>query len=346
MRDVVGYDLGTMFCVSAKQKDSGKAEVKTLRNMFLEIEPDQISSMEMSDTDLDYVEQYDDGEVEKIYVISEDAYRFSSIFGKDPKRPMSKGIISPSEIYAVDVMTLMAEKLIGRSKNGLCVYSIPAQPVNEEAPNVEYHQRVFTNILESLGYKAIPLNEALAIIYSECSKSSYSGISLSFGCGMVNVCVAYKGASILNFSINRGGDWIDKNVSESLNVLTTRVTNTKEKKLDLKSIKSKNKMEKRVLEALTYYYSSMIEYVLKVFYDEFVKSSDNMYIDEEIPIIISGGTSKPNGFVDMFKDIFEANYKDFPYDISGIRAASDPLNAVAKGCLVYGINKEKKKSEK
>src|SRR6056297_2615888 len=113
--DVVGVDVGTMNLLSAKQLKDNKVQVKTMRNMFLPVSPEDLSASELSNTQLDYAEAKDeDGEVE-------------NIFRQKVKRPMLSGVKSSSEIDAIDVLTLMMEKLIGRTKSGYCVYSIPAQ---------------------------------------------------------------------------------------------------------------------------------------------------------------------------------------------------------------------------
>jgi len=345
MTDIAGLDVGTMFMLSAKSV-KGKpndVELKTLRNMYLGVSPDMIESSEMASTDLDYVEsKNENGEVESIYIIGEDSFRFANIFGKAAKRPMRKGVITTEEVDAIDVLTLMVEKLVGHSDGtGRCVYSIPAQSVDIDIPPVLYHERVFGKILKSLGFESKPLNEAMAIIFSECQNTNFTGIAISFGAGLTNVACAYKGTPTLTFSISRGGDWIDESVSESLGVVQSRVTSVKEKTLDVTGPTSSNKKERRVQEALCYYYAEIINYVLKVFVNEFEESSEGLEIDEELPIIVSGGTSKPKGFVDLFKQLFSQTL-GFPYSVSEIRQAKDPLTAVALGNLVYAMWEQKK----
>ena len=40
------------------------------------------------------------------------------------------------------------------------------------------------------------------------------------------------------------------------------------------------------------------------------------------------------GFIELFRNEFEARKRNFPISISEIRAANDPLNDVAKGLLI------------
>lgn len=342
---IAGVDVGTMYLCTAVRSDGNQVEINSMRNMFLPISTDVLETNELTNTELDYVIQKDDdGDDEKIFIIGEDAFRFSQIFGTEVRRPMSKGVISTGEIDAIDVLTVMLEKLIGRTEGGFVVYSVPAQSVDLETPPVLYHERVFGRIFSTLGYQSKHINEALAIVFSECKNSSYTGITISFGAGLTNVCCAYKGQPTLTFAISRGGDWIDSNVSSSLGVVQSRVTLIKEKDLDLLNPARGKKKESRIREALAFYYDELIRYVLNVFIKKFEESSDGLNIDTEIPIVVSGGTSKAMNFVELFRKIFN-NTKNFPYDISEIRQAVDPLTAVAKGCLLYAIWDQQKKKE-
>lgn len=349
---VIGVDIGTGNLVSAA-KNKNKIDILSIRNMFLPISADIINSSEISNTKLDYVEfKDDDGDVESVFILGEDAYKFGNIFGKEVRRTMSRGVISTQEIDAIDVITLMVEKLTGtlKDKDGYCVYSIPAESIDDKMPPVLYHERVFNKIFKTLGYESKSLNEGMAVIFSECKDTNFSGIGISFGAGLVNVACSYKGTPVLTFSLTRSGDWIDKSVGDSLGIIPNRITSIKENNLDLMNPSFGNKKERRIREALSYYYSNLIEYVLRNIVEKFNENSDGLHIDEEIPIIVSGGTSKPEGFLELFQEVFD-NVRDFPYTISEIKLAKDQLNSVAIGCLEYamwdkGIKEELEKPKK
>ena len=51
-----------------------------------------------------------------------------------------------------------------------------------------------------------------------------------------------------------------------------------------------------------------------------------------LPVVIAGGTSRPKGFVDLFKKKLDEN--GFPLPVKEVRHANDPLHAVARGCLI------------
>lgn len=320
----LGVDCGTMHLVCAR---SDSEDIKITRNVFLPVEKEDVNINQLSN--ISYVESKD-GE---LYIIGSDAFEFANIFGKEVSRPMEKGLISPKEIAAIDVLSLMLQDLIGDTKDNdvYCSYSIPAAAIDEER-SVTYHENVFARILNNLGVNHTSVNEAMAIIFSECAKENFSGIGISFGAGMANISISYKGIEALKFSTARAGDWIDRQVANDLAMVPNRVTNLKEKYMKLTGeVEIKNKKTKRVLEALFYYHKALIEYTVKKIIKEFDDKVD-IEVDEPIPIVVSGGTSIPEGFVTLFKNIISA--QDLPFDVSEIRRARNPLTAVANGLLV------------
>ena len=324
-----GLDVGTMNLVSASL-DGNNVITKVIRNVFIEIDKDSVINMDLSQ--INHVEIDD-----TIYILGEDAYRFANMFNIPVNRPMSKGMISTKNIDSAEILAVMVRELIGVNQDTenkvRCVYSIPANPIDGDM-NVIYHQNVFNRIINSLGYNATPLNEATSIILSECVQENFSGIGISFGAGMTNIAVVYKSIPIMAFSISRGGDWIDHNAATSLGMIPNRVNAVKEKDtFSLIDIPSGKKKEKMIKEALIYYYNSLINYTLK----NIVKQLEDSDADlpEELPIVISGGTSKVKGFVDLVKQQIENI--EFPFDISEIRTAKNQLTSVAQGCLVQAL---------
>jgi len=323
----IGLDVGTMNLVATR---SDTKESKIMRNVFLPVTKDEIGISDLAD--LSYIKNEDDD----LFIIGDDAFKFSNIFGQEVRRPMKRGVISSDEIDAIDILTLMIKSLIGKLKvPAYCTYSIPAESIDSNK-SITYHEKVFGRILSSLGINASPLNEAMAIIFSECQNERFSGIGISFGAGMCNVQIAYAGIETLKFSTEQSGDWIDKNVADSLNMVTNRVTNIKEKYLDLSGDfkEHKNKKIRRVIEALQYYYTAMINNTVKKILKEFDDKVD-LDIDESIPIVIAGGSSKPKGFLELFKSEFEKY--DLPFEISDIRLASNQLTAVSNGLLIKAM---------
>jgi len=319
-----GLDIGTMTLILTRSDISGAL---VTRNMFLEVDTDEVPISEFSD--LNYVKS-DDG----TYIIGDDAFKMANLFNKTVSRPMEQGMISPKEIDAVDVLALMIKNMFGdvKSKDIYCSYSIPAEAIDMDR-SVTYHSKVFTRILGAIGVNHTSCNEAMAVIYSECKKEQFSGIALSFGAGMCNICCAYKGVQAFEFATSRSGDWIDNQVANSLNMTPNRVTNIKEKYLNLEEgfYKEKNKKRRRVLEALTYYYSAMMDYTIKNLIKQF-EDNFELELDDDIPIVIAGGTSLIPGFLELFNETIKKH--ELPFDVSEIRMAKEPHTAISRGLLI------------
>ncbi len=324
----VGLDVGTMHLVASR---SDSEEVKITRNVFLTVDKDDILNQLSK---INYVE----GPEGDTYIIGSDAFDFANMFGKKVSRPMAQGLISAEELDAADVLTLMIKDLIGQTndKEVFCSYSIPAEAIDSDR-SITFHENVFARILHSIGINHKAINEGMAIIYSECAKESFSGIAISFGAGMSNIAVSYKGIEALTFSTARGGDWIDNYVAKDLNMVPNRVTNLKERYMQLDgtvNLGKNKKKNKRVLEALFYYHKALIDYTIKKIIKEFDDKVD-IEIDDEIPIVVSGGTSIPKGFVSLFSEML--NQYELPFEISEVRRAKNPLTAVSNGLLVRTI---------
>ena len=54
-------------------------------------------------------------------------------------------------------------------------------------------------------------------------------------------------------------------------------------------------------------------------------------------MVVSGGTSLAGGFMEFFEKVFEKKRKRFPIEVSEIRHAKEPLNAVSYGMLVQAM---------
>jgi hypothetical protein len=321
----IGLDCGTMHLVSAR---SDTNDVRVTRNVFLEVDKDDIPQL----ADISYIES-DEGDT---YVIGAHAFELANMLGQKVSRPMEKGLISSSEDNAVDVLTLMIKDLIGETKDKevYCSFSVPAEAIDDER-SVTYHEGVFGRILNTLGVNHTSVNEGMAIIFSECAKENFSGIGISFGAGMANCAVAYKGIEVLKFSTARAGDWIDQQVAADTGSVVNRVTNKKEKYMKLKGeVDIKNKKDKKMLEALYYYHKALIEYTIKKIIKEF-KDKVDIELDDPIPIVVSGGTSLPEGFVSLFEQTIMKS--ELPFEVSEVRRAKNPLTAVANGLLIRTI---------
>ena len=318
----VGLDVGTMNLVSAKNVE-GKIQTARVRDAFLDLEQGAKKMLKLSK--VDFIDLEDDG----VIVIGDAALEMANVFGKEVRRPLSRGLVSAGEIDALSVLGVLVKSVLGepREEGEVCFFSVPAAPVDENR-DVVYHKGVFERIVEECGYEAYAGNEAMAIVYAETAREGFSGLGISFGSGMCNIALAISGMEAMTFSVARGGDWIDAGAAKAVGSTQSRICAVKEKGFDLMDPKSREE------EALALYYKSLIEYCIDQTAKEFIRIKDRFSMPKPVPVVISGGTSLAGNFVDFFKKVFKKKQRKFPFEISEIRHASDPLNAVANGLLI------------
>jgi Ethanolamine utilization protein EutJ (predicted chaperonin) len=147
-------------------------------------------------------------------------------------------------------------------------------------------------------------------------------------------------ASVMEFSISRSGDYIDQRAAAESGLTTSQICKIKEQEMDLLNVDYSKKGHGQIYV----YYKNLIKYVVDKICVEFKKSKQGIALGEEIPIVVSGGTSKVPGFEKLFEEEFmKAVYAGrFPIRPSKVFKAKDPLTAVAKGCYLTAKNTETK----
>jgi hypothetical protein len=320
----VGLDVGTSKVVAARKKGKG-VETATQLNAFIPVPYSRFTENILGQNDISY---YREGDELIIYGTATE--RFANMFNADIRRPMADGVLNPREKEAMGVLEAIIQGLVPRAKTQgeVLAFSVPA--MDGQQSELTYHEATLRRHFESLGYKAVAINEGLAVIFAELEDENFSGIGISCGGGMCNVALAFLSIPSIMFSIPKGGDTIDTAAGAVLNEHSFRVKVLKEEGLDL-SKSPKDKFEK----ALHIYYEDLVETLAEALRRSLSKAEKLPKTDRPLPIVIAGGTAKPKGF----KDLFERTLKTraLPIEISGIRMASDPLTATARGALIAAM---------
>ena len=331
----IGLDCGTMNIVSSRKNAAEQTIFRKERDVFVEL-PSQANDaqafLNMAGAKLVSFNG-------KNYVVGEESINFASFLNSEFKRPLKDGLINPNEEdLAIQILDIIIAHVLGtpQTEGEPCTFCIPAEPIDEKR-NVAYHQKSLEYIIKRHGFTPKAINEATAIIYSELASNQLTGIGISWGSGMTNFAMTYKGFPVFSFSMARGGDWIDEQVKQATGKPAPEITMIKETELDL-TVEG----ETRVHRYLKAYYEELVDYVIRGIIKKFESTKTIPSIlniknksAEAIPIVVAGGTSMPKGFAELLRDRIEKS--QFPFKVSKIIVASEPLYTVARGLLLYGL---------
>ncbi len=326
-----GLDVGTAF-IYATEKVGDDVAFKVERDAFMEIPySDHLKTIFERDN-VRYIEK--DGQ---LYAIGNGALRFANLFQRSVRRPMERGVMSPKEKEALPIMKLIIENVLGRPRHAgeIVYFSIPATPIDADF-DVLYHQHIITSFLSGLGYTPKPIHEGLAVIYAELAEENFTGLGISFGGGMTNVCLANLSVPVVSFSIARGGDWIDQQVARVVDLPVSAVTAWKETNLDL----DKKENLSRIEQALSIYYDALLDYVMNHLKQELSESA--MHLEKPLIVVVAGGTAKPRGFLKKFQETITR--AQLPFEVESVSLAPQLLHSVSKGALIAAIADETKKN--
>ena len=223
-------------------------------------------------------------------------------------------------------------RLLGQArKPGQPLYfSVPAPAPGTADEKFTFHEATLRESLKELGYEPKSITEGLAVVYGELGDSNFTGIGVSCGGGLCNVCLAYLSVPVLSFSVSRGGDYIDSSSAEAIRDLATSVRVQKENGFRFNGF-----FENKVYHALSVYYDDLIQSLVTSMRDTFSSAKHLPKLKQPVPLVLSGGTAMPAGFKDRFEKALCA--ADFPIELSEVRMASDPLHSTAKGTLVAAL---------
>lgn len=326
----LGFDVGTYNLVCCTRDDKGNFVNKREVNAFLELPLENrfVFNM-MKNAGVPLIEREN-----VAYALGEAAvnmaYTMSSL---ELKRPMAHGCVNPKEKDAFQILSIMIHSLLDGVKqdNETLYYCVPANALNEET-DADYHAKVLEAIFKAYkseeGYKvnAMPINEALALVYAELGKKAYTGIGISFGAGMVNLCYAMYGQPVFTFAIVNSGDWIDKQAAKATGETPTFI-NKEKTKIDLS--KAPTSLIERAIQTQ---YRIMIEHTITEIKKGLSGAQKAIHTENPVDIVIAGGTSCPYGFATMFKEtLVQAN---LPIKVGEVIKPNDPLYSVARGCLI------------
>ena len=322
----VGLDVGTSKVVAARAGAKNVACASQL-NAFIPVPYSPVTERTIEQQS--EIHHFRDGG--EIVIYGSATERFANMFNAETHRTMADGLINPNEKLAWPVLEQIIKTLVPKPKaaNEVLAFSVPAAPPGREAQLI-YHEATLRKHLQSLGYRAMAINEGLGVIFSELEEQNFTGIGISCGGGMCNATLAFLSIPSIMVSVAKAGDFIDRSVGEAVGEHATRVKVIKEEGLDL-ARSPRDKLER----ALHIYYEDVVETLVDTLRAAISQADALPKTDRALPIVLSGGTAKPKGFRELFERTLRG--RKFPVEISEIRMSSDPLTSTARGAHIAAM---------
>ena len=326
-----GLDVGTSFIVLSRDSQDGNVIYKDFRDAFYIIKPTTPVATKMIEKGLAGKVFIKDNDGSFI-LLGKDAIEKAIERNDTAKRPMYRGVVSAKEKDAKRILAFILKEVVGQAAEPgeKLVFCVPAQPVDQEDDDfdVGYHEDVVKTVLAECGYDARAINEAEALCYAELENDDYTGIGISCGAGMTNVCVMLNGEPTVVFSTTKSGDWIDRMSA----VATGEPDSVVQVEKEGGNFTIGEPNENAVLAAVSAYYERLIDYTTKNLSIALTNHKSLTKFKNPLTIVIAGGTSQAQGYIQMFTNKLSEN--NFPLPVKEVRHASDPLHSVSKGCLI------------
>ncbi|MDP8982338.1 MAG: hypothetical protein M3O35_17305 [Acidobacteriota bacterium] len=323
-QSAMGLDVGTSRVCLAQQ--TGEAyDFKTQLNAFVTIPFSKITQNVLTKENIPHSIQG-----AEIVVHGNEADRLADLLSIETRRTMTRGVLNPVEPESLSMMRKIIGSLVepARGDQKIC-FTVPAAPLGSE-DNLTYHEATLRQILEELGYTVKSINEGLAVIYSELESSNFTGIGISCGGGLCNVCLAYLSVPVISFSIPKAGDYIDNSAASVTGERSNRIRIAKEDSFHFNGF-----FGDKLHQVLGVYYDEMIQALVQGLKESLAGARNIPKGGRPIPLVLSGGTALPQGFRDRFEKVVRE--QDLPITFSEIRMASDPLHTAAQGALIAAL---------
>lgn len=320
----IGLDIGTSRIVMARRPSDGDFQFESQLNAFTTIPYSKLTQGVLEKENIPYTVQGPE-----IIVYGNESEKFADLFHAETRRPMLNGIVNPEEPTGMALIRTIIEHLAGSDADGQRVYfSVPGAPLG--ADNLRYHEAAIGDALTGLGYQVKAINEGLAVIYAELEDTNYTGIGISCGGGMCNICLSYLSVPVVTFSLPKAGDFLDASAASATGEISTRVRIIKEQSFQFNGTSTD-----RIHQALTVYYDEMIRALIGGMEQAFTAAKVSLRLHKPIPMVLSGGSAMPEGFRERFERALRAT--SFPLEVSEVLLASNPLYSTAKGALIAAM---------
>ena len=320
----LGIDIGTSRICLARRNEE-RFEFESQLNAFVHVPYSPITEGVLKKEKVPHTLR--NGE---LVVHGNESDKLAELLGLDIRRTMSRGMLNPSEPESLNMLREMIAAMLGESQGKTRIaFTVPAAPLGA-SDSLTYHEETLKQVLNGMGYEAQPVNEGLAVVYAELEAQNFTGIGVSCGAGLCNVCLAYLAVPVISFSIPQAGDYIDSSAASVTGERANRIRLIKEE-----SFHFNGHFPEKTHQVLGVYHDVLIRSLVERMAEAFGAAGKAARLNRPLPVVLSGGTSMPAGFRDRFEKILREH--EFPVQVSEVLMAPEPLHSAAKGALTAAL---------
>lgn len=268
---------------------------------------------------------------QELFVIGTPAEDLARMHGCEVRRPIAGGLLNPREEHAAAVLRTLIDALIPKAPAAgeTACFSVPAESRDNPMSTV-FHRTVIATHLQSLGYRPLAVTGGLSVVLSELADARYTGIGVCIGSGICEICLSYLAVPVIEYSLDTGGDFIDRMVSRAVGEPLEQVRAYKETEMHLA-----REPRTRIETGLQIFYADLFSRIIESIRQVLGTSDKIPRIASGIPLILSGGATAGPGTLELFRRTCEG--ADLPVPVSEIRIAEQPLLATACGSLRMAV---------
>ena len=126
---------------------------------------------------------------------------------------MTRGVLNPDEPDSIKLIREIAVSMVGTGSQGPDALLQRARRPAGQRRESHLSRGDAPPDLAGPGLLVKSINEGLAVVYAEMESTNYTGIGISCGGGLCNVCLSYLSVPVFSFSIPKAGDFIDNSAA-------------------------------------------------------------------------------------------------------------------------------------
>lgn len=211
----LAIDVGTAFI-----KYGFDGTLKKIRNGFVTLEKSDFILNLCNKMNINYYEHED-----RVFVIGDDGFEIARQLNQPFRRCMAEGRVNTGELDSILVLTFILKSIIEGIKDVERIGITVSSQCKDEQIDFIYQR----NLLQDIVKNASIIDEGYSCALGLLEEHDLTGIGISFGAGLVNVGMIYKGICTGSFSLRKALDWVDKQSARMANLAVEKIVAVKEK---------------------------------------------------------------------------------------------------------------------